>query len=38
MCVVEFTEWTTQRGELRYPSFKGLRWDKAAEEVVREIG
>jgi bifunctional non-homologous end joining protein LigD len=32
---VEFTEWTTQR-MLRHPSFKGLRDDKAAEEVVAE--
>jgi bifunctional non-homologous end joining protein LigD len=33
---VEFTEWTTRSGELRHPSFKGLRWDKTAKEVVRE--
>jgi bifunctional non-homologous end joining protein LigD len=32
---VEFTEWTTD-GSLRHPSFKGLREDKAAEEIVRE--
>ena len=36
VCEVEFTEWTTRSGELRHPSFKGMRWDKAAEEVVRE--
>jgi bifunctional non-homologous end joining protein LigD len=36
VCEVEFAEWTTRSGELRHPSFKGLRWDKAAEEVVRE--
>ena len=36
VCDVEFTEWTTRSGELRHPSFKGLRWDKAAAEVVRE--
>jgi bifunctional non-homologous end joining protein LigD len=32
---VEFTEWT-QDGRLRHPSFKGIREDKAASEVVRE--
>jgi bifunctional non-homologous end joining protein LigD len=32
---VEFTEWTDD-GRLRHPSFKGLREDKAASEVVRE--
>jgi bifunctional non-homologous end joining protein LigD len=36
VCEVEFAEWTTRSGELRHPSFKGLRWDKSAEEVVRE--
>ena len=36
VCEVEFAEWTTRSGELRHPSFKGLRWDKEAEEVVRE--
>jgi bifunctional non-homologous end joining protein LigD len=32
---VEFSEWTT-RGSLRHPSYKGLREDKSASEVVRE--
>jgi bifunctional non-homologous end joining protein LigD len=32
---VEFSEWTPD-GHLRHPSFKGLRADKAAAEVVRE--
>jgi bifunctional non-homologous end joining protein LigD len=32
---VEFREWT-RAGSLRAPSYKGLREDKAAEEVVRE--
>ena len=32
---VQFTEWTDD-GRLRHPSFKGLREDKAAAEVVRE--
>jgi len=36
VCEVEFAEWTTRSGELRHPSFKGLRIDKAAEDVVRE--
>ncbi len=33
---VEFTEWTSRTAQLRHPSFKGLRWDKAAADVVRE--
>lgn len=33
---VEFGEWTRD-GLLRHPSFKGLREDKAPEEVVREL-
>ncbi len=33
---VEFTEWTTD-GRLRHPSFQGLREDKPAAEVVREM-
>jgi len=32
---VEFTEWTAA-GSLRHPSYKGLREDKDADEVVRE--
>ena len=32
---VEFTEWTRD-GKLRHPSYKGLRYDKAAADVVRE--
>jgi bifunctional non-homologous end joining protein LigD len=32
---VEFTEWTSA-GILRHPSYKGLREDKDAREVVRE--
>ncbi len=32
---VEFREWTAA-GSLRHPSYKGLREDKAAEDVVRE--
>jgi bifunctional non-homologous end joining protein LigD len=33
---VEFTEWT-QQGQLRHPSFKGMRNDKPAQQVVREV-
>jgi bifunctional non-homologous end joining protein LigD len=32
---VEFSEWTND-GRLRHPSFKGIREDKSAAEVVRE--
>jgi bifunctional non-homologous end joining protein LigD len=32
---VKFTEWTA-KGEMRHPSFLGLREDKKATEVVRE--
>jgi bifunctional non-homologous end joining protein LigD len=32
---IEFTEWTSA-GVLRHPSYKGLREDKDAREVVRE--
>jgi bifunctional non-homologous end joining protein LigD len=32
---VEFTEWT-EEGSIRHPSFKGLREDKKATEIVRE--
>jgi bifunctional non-homologous end joining protein LigD len=31
----EFTEWTSD-GKLRHPSFKGLRADKPASDIVRE--
>jgi bifunctional non-homologous end joining protein LigD len=33
---VTFTEWTGD-GQLRHPVFKGLREDKSAAEVVREV-
>lgn len=33
---VAFTEWTGD-GKLRHPSFEGLRTDKVASEVVREL-
>ena len=33
---VRFTEWTSD-GSLRHPSFEGLRFDKAAREVHREV-
>ena len=33
---VAFTEWTGD-GQLRHPVFKGLREDKPAAEVVREL-
>jgi bifunctional non-homologous end joining protein LigD len=33
---VEFTEWTGD-GRLRHPSFKGLRFDKPAKDVKREL-
>lgn len=35
VCEVEFAEWT-RAGTLRHPSYKGLREDKAARDVVRE--
>jgi bifunctional non-homologous end joining protein LigD len=34
---VGFSEWT-QDGQLRHPRFQGLRRDKDATEVVREVG
>ena len=33
---VGFSEWTRD-GQLRHPRFQGLRRDKAATEVVREV-
>lgn len=36
ICEVEFTEWT-EGDHLRHPSFKGMRLDKKATEVVREF-
>ena len=33
---IEFSEWT-RAGDLRAPSFKGLREDKDPREVVREV-
>ncbi len=33
---VEFSEWTSE-GRLRQPSFQGLREDKPAKQVIREI-
>lgn len=34
---VEFTEWTDEN-MLRHPSFKGIREDKPAKEIIRERG
>jgi bifunctional non-homologous end joining protein LigD len=36
VCEVEFNEWT-KAGQLRAPSFKGLRNDKNPRQVVREV-
>ena len=35
VCEVAFTEWTND-GQLRHPSFQGIRLDKKPAEVVRE--
>jgi bifunctional non-homologous end joining protein LigD len=34
---IEFMEWTSHSGQLRHPSFKGLRTDKDPRDVVREV-
>jgi bifunctional non-homologous end joining protein LigD len=36
VCEVEYTEWTRD-GRLRHPSFQGLREDKPASEVRRDV-
>ncbi|HEX6830773.1 MAG TPA: DNA ligase D [Methyloceanibacter sp.] len=36
VCEVEYTEWTRD-GRLRHPSFQGLREDKSASEVRRDV-
>ncbi len=36
VCEVEYTEWTRD-GRLRHPSFQGLREDKPAREVRRDV-
>lgn len=36
VCEIDFTEWTGE-GHMRHPIFQGLREDKKAKEVVREI-
>jgi len=36
LCEVAFTEWT-QDGHIRHPSFQGLREDKDAQEVKKEM-
>ena len=36
VCEVEFTEWTPD-GHLRHPSFQGLREDKPAETIERDV-
>jgi bifunctional non-homologous end joining protein LigD len=33
---VKFTEWT-DRGEMRHPVYLGLRGDKKATDLVREV-
>lgn len=33
---VEFTAWTKE-GRLRHPSFKGLRFDKKARDIIKEV-
>jgi bifunctional non-homologous end joining protein LigD len=36
VCEVAFMEWTSH-GHIRHPSYQGLRPDKTAKEVVREV-
>ncbi|MBI1275523.1 DNA ligase D [bacterium] len=36
VCEVEFTEWT-EDGALRHPSFQGMREDKPANKITRDI-
>ncbi len=36
LCEVSFTEWTAD-GRIRHPSFQGLREDKSASQVKKEI-
>ncbi len=36
VCEVEYTEWTRD-GRLRHPSFQGLREDKPADDVRRDV-
>ena len=36
VCEVEFTEWT-EEGALRHPSFQGMREDKPAKDIIREV-
>ncbi|MHB1946980.1 MAG: DNA ligase D [Gammaproteobacteria bacterium] len=33
---IEFTEWT-ESGTLRHPSFKGIRTDKPAKHIIKEV-
>ena len=36
VCEVEFSEWT-EDGHLRHPSFQGLREDKPADSIMRDV-
>jgi bifunctional non-homologous end joining protein LigD len=36
VCEIEFTEWTRD-GYLRHPSFQGLREDKPAKDITRDV-
>lgn len=33
---IEFTEWTSE-GNIRHPSFKGIRTDKPASKIIKEV-